>query len=200
MGQVLSLLVENKAGVLSRVVGLFSQRGYNIETLNVAPTQDPTMSRITLCMETDASLTEQVVKQVNKLIDVIKVIPHDPTRHLVRELALVRVRVKEGNRSEILALSETFRARVISANPRSYTFEVTGQSEKIDAFLENVRIYGIQEVHRTGKLALNRGDAAEKQPSARDQSGPRKTRSDKEEKGGAPSQPTSLLEVKTNHG
>ena len=163
MGQVLSLLVENKPGVLARVVGLFGQRGYNIQSLDVAPTQDPTMSRIT--METDVRAIEQVIKQINKLIDVIKVIPYDPALHVVREMALVRIRVKEKDRGEILALSEVFRARIVDATPGSYTFEITGPSDKIDAFLQNVRLYGIREIHRTGKLALSRAQEAEKRGS-----------------------------------
>ncbi len=166
MGQVLSLLVENKAGVLSRVVGLFSQRGYNIASLNVAPTQDPTTSRITLTTDEDERRTEQVIKQLNKLVDVIKVMPYDPASEVVREMALVRVRVKEAVRAEILALGEVFRARVVDANPRSYIFEITGQPDKIDAFLQNVRVYGIREIHRSGALALSRGRMAIKKGSA----------------------------------
>ena len=177
MGQVLSLLVENKPGVLARVVGLFGQRGYNIQSLDVAPTQDPTVSRIT--METDVPGIEQVIKQINKLIDVIKVIPYDPALHVVREMALVRIRVKEQDRAEILALSEVFRARVVDANPRSYTFEITGESAKIDAFLQNVRAYGIREVHRTGKLALSRGKDVERKLSSPHSHSP----SEKEKKG-----------------
>lgn len=157
MGQVISMLVENKAGVLSRIVGLFSQRGYNIKSLNVAPTMDSTISRITLKTDTDERGTEQVTKQLNKLIDVIKVIPYNSSFHVLREMALIRVRVSEQNRAEVLALAEVFRARVIDASPHSYIFEVTGQSEKIDAFLENMRLYGIREIHRTGELALSRG-------------------------------------------
>lgn len=188
MGQVLSLLVENKAGVLSRIVGLFSQRGYNIDSLNVAPTQDPTMSRITLAMATDERSMEQVIKQLNKLIDVVKIIPYDPALHLVREMALVRVRVKEKTRAEILALAEVFRARLIDAAPHSYTFETTGQSEKIDAFIQNVQVYGVQEIHRTGQLAMNRGQDGEKRKSSSRQHAPSQ----------APAAP--ILEVKTNHG
>jgi acetolactate synthase-1/3 small subunit len=157
MGQVISLLVENKAGVLSRIVGLFSQRGYNIESLNVAPALDTEVSRITLTTRTDLKGTEQVVKQLNKLIDVVKVTPYDPATHVIREMALVRVQVSEENRAEVLALSEVFRARVIDVSPRNYIFELTGQSGKIDAFLENVQAYGIREVHRTGELTLGRG-------------------------------------------
>ena len=157
MGQVISLLVENRTGVLSRVVGLFSQRGYNIESLNVAPALDSNASRITLTTRTDLKGTEQVVKQLNKMIDVIKVTPYDPETQLIREMVLVRVQVNEENRAELLALSEVFRARVIDVSPRNYIFELTGQSGKIDAFLENIRAFGIREIHRTGELTLGRG-------------------------------------------
>ena len=167
MAQVLSLLVENRAGVLASVVGLFSQRGYNIETLNVAPTQDPTMSVITLSTSTDATGTEQVVKQLNKLIDVIKVVPYDSSSQLLRDMALVRVRVKEDNRAEILALSEVFKVRVVDASPRSYVFEVTGHPQKIDGFLQNIRQYGIRDIHRTGCLAVSRGSTEPKQSQKR---------------------------------
>ena len=166
MGQVISLLVENKSGVLSRVVGLFSQRGYNINSLNVAPTVDSTLSRITLTTDTDERGTEQVVKQLNKLIDVVKVIPFQSSLHVLREMALVRVRVSEATRAEVLALSEVFRARVIDVSPHSYIFEVTGQSEKIDAFLDNARVYGIREIHRTGELILSRGRAEKRKKSS----------------------------------
>lgn len=167
MGHVISLLVENKSGVLSRVVGLFSQRGYNIESLNVAPALDPSLSRITLTTGSEHEV-EQVVKQLNKLVDVVKVSPYDLTRHVIREMVLVRVQVSEENRSEVLALSEVFRARVIDVSPRNYIFEVTGQSSKIDAFLENVRMYGIREIHRTGELTLGRGKTARRGSSVRE--------------------------------
>jgi acetolactate synthase-1/3 small subunit len=157
MGHVISLLVENKAGVLSRIVGLFSQRGYNIESLNVAPALDAEVSRITLTTRTDPKGIEQVVKQLNKLIDVVKVTPYDSDTQIIREMALVRVKVSEANRAEVLALSEVFRARVIDVSSQNYIFELTGQSGKIDAFLENVEAYGIREVHRTGELTLGRG-------------------------------------------
>ena len=193
MGRVISLLVENKAGVLSRVIGLFSQRGYNIKSLNVAPTLDATLSRITLTTDTDQRGTEQVVKQLNKLVDVVKVVPYNPSAQVVREMALVRVRVSEENRAEILALSEVFRARVIDVSPRGYIFEVTGQSEKIDAFLQNVRVYGIREIHRTGKLALSRGRAEKKNKSSASARAPSLV----ENRTG---RITSRSEVKTNHG
>lgn len=189
MRQVISLLVENQAGVLSRVVGLFSQRGYNIESLNVAPTLDPTTSRITLTTETDEAGTEQVVKQVSKLIHVIKVSLYNPVVHVLREMALVRVHVNEGNRTEVLALAEVFRARVIDVRPKSYIFEITGQAEKIDAFLENMQVYGIGDLHRTGELTLARGktktrrsSSARQDPSLVDKSSEKKTPSKAEAK------------------
>lgn len=163
MEQILSLLVHNKSGVLSRVVGLFSQHAFNIETLNVAQTHDPTRGRITLTTEADQPAFEEIVRELRQLADVISVIPYNPVVHVIREMALVRVQIREENRAEVLALSEVFRARVVDASPHSYIFEVTGQSEKIDAFLQNMRVYGISEVHRTGKLALTRGSAAENQ-------------------------------------
>ena len=166
MRKVISLLVENKAGVLSRVVGLFSQRGFNIASLNVAPTLDPTTSRITLTTMTDERGTEQVVKQLSKLIHVIKVTPYSPAAHVVREMALVRVQVSEDKKAEILALAEVFRARVIDVRPKSYIFEITGQTEKIDAFLQNVQVYGIGDIHRTGELTLARGKAKDRRSSS----------------------------------
>ncbi len=157
MGQVISLLVENKAGVLSRVVGLFSQRGYNIQSLNVAPALNAEVSRITLTTRTDKKGVEQVVKQLTKLIDVVKVTPYDSDTQVIREMALVRIQVSEENRTEVLALSEVFRARVIDVSLQNYIFELTGSSAKIDAFLENVHAYGIKDIHRTGELTLGRG-------------------------------------------
>jgi len=165
MRRVISLLVENKAGVLSRVVGLFSQRGYNIESLNVAPALEGA-SRITLTTITDDAGTEQVVKQLSKLINVVKVTLYDPASHVLREMALVRIQVTEDNRTEVLALSEVFRARVIDVRPTSYIFEVTGQADKIDAFLQNAQVYGVRELHRTGELTLSRGKAGKKGSSS----------------------------------
>jgi len=151
--------------VLSRVVGLFSQRGYNIESLNVAPALEGA-SRITLTTITDDAGTEQVVKQLSKLINVVKVTLYDPASHVLREMALVRIQVTEDNRTEVLALSEVFRARVIDVRPTSYIFEVTGQADKIDAFLQNAQVYGVREIHRTGELTLSRGKAGKKESSS----------------------------------
>jgi len=157
MGKVVSLLVDNKAGVLARIVGLFSQRGYNIESLNVAPTENSTLSRITLTTKTDERGLEQVVKQLNKLIDVAKVIPYDPSQHVVREMGLIRVAVNKNNRKEVLNLAEDFQAEIIDLSENSCIFEVTGKSEKIDTFLESTKNYGIREIHRTGELILKQG-------------------------------------------
>jgi len=161
MERILSLLVENKAGVLAQVVGLFSRHAFNIESLNVAQTQDPTRGRITLTAQADQPGFEEITRELSQLSDVISAIPYNPVVHVVREMALVKVQIREENRAEVLALSEVFRARVVDASPQSYIFEVTGQSEKIDAFLQNMRVYGITEVHKTGKLALTRGALAE---------------------------------------
>ena len=156
MGQVISLLVENKAGVLSRVVGLFSQRGYNIESLSVAPALDDIVSRITLTTHTDSKGTEQVVKQLNKLVDVVKVTPFDSDTQVLREMALVRIQVNEATEAEVLALAKSFNARVIDISTRNCIVELTGQSGEIDAFLDAVQGHGIKEIHRTGELALGR--------------------------------------------
>jgi acetolactate synthase-1/3 small subunit len=166
MGQILSLLVQNKAGVLLRVVELVSQDGYNIESLNVAPTYDPGKSRITLSAEGDERTLGRLVEQLDALADVTAVSPYTPSTHVARELALVRVRITEENRTEVLALSEVFRARVVDAGPQSYILEITGDSEKIDAFLQNLRAFGIEETHRTGKLAVPRGSAVDKEITA----------------------------------
>jgi acetolactate synthase I/III small subunit len=196
MGRVVSLLVENKAGVLARIVGLFSQRGYNIESLNVAPTQDATLSRITLTTNTDERGFEQVVKQLNKLIDVVKVIPYNPSLHVVREMGLIRIGVSEEKRAEILTLSEVFRARVIDVTPQSYIFEVTGQAEKIDAFLQNMRSYGILEIHRTGELILSREGGNRKKASSVSQL----PRSQEDDSRNETERAASQSEVKANHG
>jgi acetolactate synthase I/III small subunit len=161
MGQILSLLVRDKAGALSQIVGLFGRHGYNITSLNVAPTHQPGTSLITLSSEVDEQAAHDLTEELATFPDVMNVGLYNPMTHVAREMALVRVRVREENRGEVLALSDVFRARVIDASPSSYIFEVTGQSEKIDAFLQNMSVYGIREVHRTGKLALTRGAAAD---------------------------------------
>ncbi len=153
----ISVLVENKFGVLSRVAGLFSARGYNIESLSVGETLDPSVSRMTIVVRGDEFVIEQVTKQLHKLIDVIKVSDLTDDSHVERELVLVRVNAEPQLRAEILRTADIFRARVIDVTPTSFTLEATGDEGKLEAFLELMRPMGIQEVVRTGKVAIARG-------------------------------------------
>ena len=153
----IAVLVENKFGVLSRVAGLFSARGYNIESLSVGETLDPSVSRMTLVVTGDEFVIEQVTKQLHKLIDVIKVNDLTDDSHVERELVLVRVNAEPQHRAEILRVGDIFRAKVVDVTPVSYVLEVTGDEGKIDAMLELLRPMGIQEVVRTGKVAISRG-------------------------------------------
>jgi acetolactate synthase I/III small subunit len=157
MRHTISILVENEFGVLARVVGLFSGRGFNIDSLTVAKTLDPSISRITLVTEGDDQIVEQITKQLNKLICVIKVIDFQDTAHVEREMALIKVAVDEHTRGEVLSIVDIFRAKVIDVGPRSYTIEVTGDEEKINALLELLKPLGIKEVVRTGSVAIQRG-------------------------------------------
>ena len=157
--RTLSILVENRFGVLSRIAGLFSARGYNIESLTVAGGSDPTLSRITMVVRCGPKLGGQMLKQIEKLLDVVKVEDLSESDCVERELILVRVRAQEAKRATLLNEAEIFRARVVTATPESYVFEVTGDSAKIDAFLEVMAAYGIDEMVRTGKVALPRGGA-----------------------------------------
>lgn len=153
----ISVLVENKFGVLSRVAGLFSARGYNIESLSVGETLDPSVSRMTIVVRGDEFVIEQVTKQLHKLIDVIKVSDLTDDSHVERELVLVRVNAEPQLRAEILRTADIFRARVIDVTATSFTLEATGDEGKLEAFLELLRPMGIQEVVRTGKVAIARG-------------------------------------------
>jgi len=158
MRHTISILVENEFGVLARVSGLFSGRGFNIKSLSVAETLDPTISRITLVTEGDDQIVEQITKQLNKLVCVIKVIDFQPeVAHVEREMALIKVAADERTRSEVLNIVDIFRAKVIDVDPRSYVIEVTGDEEKINAILNLLRPLGIREIVRTGKVALHRG-------------------------------------------
>jgi acetolactate synthase I/III small subunit len=152
----IAVLVENRFGVLSRVAGLFSARGYNIESLSVGETLDPAVSRMTLVVRGDAFVIEQVMKQLHKLIDVIKVIDLSEETHVEREMLLVRVNAEPSARAEILRIADIFRAKVIDVTAASYTLEATGEESKIEAMLELLRAFGIQEVVRTGKVAIAR--------------------------------------------
>jgi acetolactate synthase I/III small subunit len=153
----IAVLVENRFGVLSRVAGLFSARGYNIESLSVGETLDPAVSRMTLVVRGDAFVIEQVMKQLHKLIDVIKVNDLTDESHVERELMLIRVNAEPQHREEILRTADIFRAKVVDVTPVSYVLEATGDEGKIDAMLELLRPMGIQEVVRTGKVAISRG-------------------------------------------
>jgi acetolactate synthase-1/3 small subunit len=156
----IAVLVENRFGVLSRVAGLFSARGYNIESLSVGETLDATVSRMTLVVRGDEFVIEQVVKQLHKLIDVIKVIDLTREDHVERELMLMRLNAEPQHRAEILRTADIFRAKVVDVTPTTFTLEVTGDESKIDAIVELLRPVGIQEVVRTGKVAIARASKA----------------------------------------
>jgi acetolactate synthase-1/3 small subunit len=153
----IAVLVENKFGVLSRVAGLFSARGYNIESLSVGETLDPTVSRMTLVVRGDEFVIEQVMKQLHKLIDVIKVSDLTDDSHVERELVLIRVNAEPQHRAEVLRTADIFRAKVIDVTPASFTLEATGDEGKLEALIELLRPMGIQEIVRTGKVAIARG-------------------------------------------
>jgi acetolactate synthase-1/3 small subunit len=153
----IAVLVENKFGVLSRVAGLFSARGYNIESLSVGETLDPTVSRMTLVVRGDEFVIEQVMKQLHKLIDVIKVSDLTDDSHVERELVLIRVNAEPQHRAEVLRTADIFRAKVIDVTALSFTLEATGDEGKLDALIELLRPMGIQEIVRTGKVAIARG-------------------------------------------
>jgi len=156
MKHIISVLVENKSGVLSHVAGLFSSRGFNISSLAVGETQDPTVSRMTIVVEADERILEQIMKQLNKLIDVIKVQDLTGQDFIDRELVLVKVDAKSSSRSEILQIANTFRARVVDVNPKTVTIEVTGHTKKINAMLQLLLEFGIKDIVRTGRIAMTR--------------------------------------------
>ncbi|ALQ51493.1 acetolactate synthase small subunit [Nitrosomonas ureae] len=158
MRHIISLLMENEAGALSRVAGLFSARGYNIESLSVAPTEDPTLSRMTLVTVGSDEVVEQVTKQLNKLIEVVKIIDLSDGNHIERELMLVKVRAVDAQREEIKRLAEIFRGSIIDVTDKSYTIELTGTSEKLDAFLEAIESSAVLETVRTGASGIGRGE------------------------------------------
>ncbi|RMG91217.1 MAG: acetolactate synthase small subunit [Zetaproteobacteria bacterium] len=158
MRHTITILVENEFGVLTRVAGLFSARGYNIESLNVAPTMDPTVSRMTLVTRGDERVIEQIKKQLNKLIPVIKTEDISHTAHMEREMLLVKVRAEEQTRAEVLRMADVFRAKVVDVSPRSYTLELTGKANKLEAFLRMLEPLGIIEMTRTGPVGMRRGE------------------------------------------
>lgn len=150
--------MENEAGALSRVAGLFSARGYNIESLSVAPTEDPTLSRMTLVTVGSDEIVEQVTKQLNKLIEVVKIIDLNDGNHIERELMLVKVRAVGSDRDEIKRLTEIFRGSIIDVTDKSYTIELTGTSSKLDAFLDAIERNAVLETVRTGASGIGRGE------------------------------------------
>ncbi len=153
---ILTLLVENRIGVLARIASLIAAKGYNIDSVSVGETMDPSMSRITLVVHGDDWVMEQVVKQLNRLIDVVKVVDLTEEDFVEREMILVRVNAEPANRAEILRIADIFRAKVVDVTHRTYTLEATGDEDKTQALLELLRPFGIQELVRTGKIAIAR--------------------------------------------
>jgi acetolactate synthase-1/3 small subunit len=160
MRHIISILMENEAGALSRVAGLFSARGYNIESLTVAPTEDPTLSRMTLVTYGTDEIIEQITKQLNKLIDVVKLMDMTEGPHIEREMMLVKVRAEGERREELKRVTDIFRGRVIDVTARSYTIELTGAGDKLDAFLQALEQAVIIEVVRSGVSGIARGERA----------------------------------------
>lgn len=158
MRHILSILMENESGAMSRVVGLFSARDYNIDSLSVAPTEDAALSRMTIVTRGDSQVIEQITKQLNKLVEVIKVVDLNDSRYAERELMLVKIRAVGKDRDEVLRLADIYRGNVIDVSDKTYTVEVTGTSEKLDSFLENLSKSLILETVRTGAAGIGRGE------------------------------------------
>lgn len=158
MRRIISLLLENEAGALSRVAGLFSARGYNIESLTVAPTEDPSLSRMTIVTRGSEEIIEQITKQLNKLIDVVKLMDLTEGDHIEREMMLIKIRTTDGNREDVKRLSDIFRGRVIDVTGGTYTVELTGTGDKLDAFIEAVGRPQIMETVRSGVSGIARGE------------------------------------------
>lgn len=160
MRHILSLLVENEAGALSRIAGLFSARGFNIGSLTVAPTEDPTVSRMTIVTSGSNAIIEQVTKHLNKLVDVIKVVDLNETDYVERELMLVKVKAADASREELIRLNDLFRGRIIDITDDVYTIEITGDGDEVEAFLQALKSKTILETVRTGVSGITRGDKA----------------------------------------
>ncbi len=157
MLHTLTVLVENNPGVLARIAGLFSRRGFNIDSLTVGRTEDPAVSRMTIVVEGDDHTLEQVEKQLHKLVDVLKITDVTDVPHVERELLMIKVLTDRSNRLEIMQIADVFRAKIVDYGPKTLTIEATGNEEKLDALLEALRPYAIKEFVRTGKIALLRG-------------------------------------------
>lgn len=160
MRHIISILMENEAGALSRVAGLFSARGYNIESLTVAPTEDPSMSRMTLVTIGSEDIIEQITKQLNKLIDVVKLQELTEGPHIEREMLLIKVSAKGAAREEVKRLTEIFRGRIIDVSETSYVIELTGKGDKLDAFIDALGSSDILETVRSGVSGIARGEAS----------------------------------------
>jgi acetolactate synthase-1/3 small subunit len=158
MRHIISLLMENEAGALSRVAGLFSSRGYNIESLTVAATEDSTLSRMTVVTTGSDDVIEQITKQLNKLIEVVKVVDLSEGNHIERELMLIKVRAVDNDREEIKRMADIFRGRIIDVTDKSYTIELTGTGSKLDAFIEAMNRTTILETVRSGASGIGRGE------------------------------------------
>jgi acetolactate synthase I/III small subunit len=157
MQHTITVLVENKPGVLARVSGLFARRGFNIESLAVSITDDPSVSRMTIVVGGDNAVLEQISKQLNKLIDVIKVFDYTGESLVERELAMMKINAEPRNRGELMQIVDIFRAKIIDVSEKSFTIEVTGSVDKVNAIENLLAPYGIQEMVRTGKIAMVRG-------------------------------------------
>ncbi|MEM7002628.1 MAG: acetolactate synthase small subunit [Pseudomonadota bacterium] len=158
MRRIIAVLLENEAGALSRVVGLFSQRNFNIDSLTVAPTDDTTLSRLTITTAGDAALVEQIIKQLYKLVEVVKVLDISDSRHVERELMLVKIRTDESVRQEVKRTADIFRGQIVDVSERTYTVQLVGPSEKLDAFLDALGGIEILEVVRSGASGISRGE------------------------------------------
>lgn len=158
MRHTISILVENKFGVLTRISGMFSGRGFNIDTLNVGPTQDPKMSRMTVVVQGDDTVLEQVTKQLNKLVDVIDITDFKEGGYVDRELVLLRLKVDSGTRPEVIQICEIFRAQIVDVQVNTLTVELTGDEAKIARFIKLMENFGILELNRTGRIAMKLGE------------------------------------------
>ncbi len=158
MRHIISILMENEAGALSRVVGLFSQRNFNIESLNVAPTEDPTLSRLTLTTKGSDQVIEQITKQLNKLVDVVKLVDLTEGVHVERELMLVKVKAVGAQRAEVKRTTDIFRGQIVDVTNTMYTVQMVGDNDKLDAFIQALGVNSILEVVRTGVSGISRGE------------------------------------------
>ena len=156
MQHIISVLVENKFGALSRISGLFSGRGFNIESLSVGPTLDPVVSIMTIVTEGDDRIIEQITKQLNKLVDVIKVVDLTEAEYVERETALIKINTRQEDRAEALRITDIFRAKIIDSTPHTYTIEITGDVKKVEAIINLLRPLGIKSLIRTGRIAIAR--------------------------------------------